>query len=323
MLLDLARTPPLPRRRGVARGHALRAVGLLAALVCVALAWRATGPAAARELRTLSPGAIGVAAGALAVATLLTCSAWTRTLAGYGHRLPSAAAARVFLLGQLARYLPGSVWSVGAHAALAAPYGVRAAASAGTSLLLLVLNLVCTLGLTLAGGLAGLPVPRPPAAVALVGVALCGLVLLPRVSGALGRLTSGGAHPRLAAPDTAGVLLRLGGAWASTGLAIAVLLPGAEGAAPGAALDAALGRAAQAAVVAALAYAVGLAAVLAPAGLGAREVTLVALLAPTVGLGPATAVAVTSRVLQTATDVGLAAAALLLTRAPEPGDTGP
>jgi glycosyltransferase 2 family protein len=45
----------------------------------------------------------------LAIAT--TALAWREALDDLGHRVPVRAAAQVFLVGQLGKYLPGSVWS--------------------------------------------------------------------------------------------------------------------------------------------------------------------------------------------------------------------
>jgi hypothetical protein len=63
-----------------------------------------------------------------------------------------------------------------------------------------------------------------------------------------------------------------------------------------------------------LAWAVGLLVVFAPAGAGAREIVLVAVLTPVLGVDPAIILAIISRVLLTASDLSLAALAVLATR---------
>jgi hypothetical protein len=44
--------------------------------------------------------------------TLTSLMAWRSLLADEGHRLPPLTAGRIFFVGQLGKYLPGSVWSV-------------------------------------------------------------------------------------------------------------------------------------------------------------------------------------------------------------------
>src|SRR5437899_1518374 len=54
-------------------------------------------------------------------ATMLT---WRSTLADLGHRLPVRAAAQINLVGQLAKYLPGTVWAYVLQAELGRRFGV-------------------------------------------------------------------------------------------------------------------------------------------------------------------------------------------------------
>ena len=109
------------------------------------------------------PGAVLVgltAAGLVLLGLLTTCGAWLRLLAGYGHRLPREDGRRVFFVGQLGKYIPGSVWSMGAHADLARGFGVPVRVTVGTSLAFLGLN-VATAGLLAFGMLAaGMPTLR-------------------------------------------------------------------------------------------------------------------------------------------------------------------
>lgn len=50
---------------------------------------------------------------------------WRRILQDYGHRLPVAAAVRIWSTSELARYLPGVIWQVVGRVYLVRPYGVR------------------------------------------------------------------------------------------------------------------------------------------------------------------------------------------------------
>src|SRR5258708_19778608 len=66
-------------------------------------------------------------------AMVMTMQAWRALLAGLGSPLPVRAASRVMFVGQLGKYLPGSVWPVLAQMEMGTAYQVprSRAASAG------------------------------------------------------------------------------------------------------------------------------------------------------------------------------------------------
>ncbi len=67
-----------------------------------------------------------VAAGMFAVFLFVfRALAWRRVLQGFGFTLPVAAACRIWITSELARYLPGAIWQVVGRVYLAKPYGVR------------------------------------------------------------------------------------------------------------------------------------------------------------------------------------------------------
>ena len=108
-----------------------------------ALAWALAGQWGAVRplLGQLSPASLAGALTAVAVGILATFLCWREVPAGLGARLPVAAGARVFFLGQLGKYLPGSLWPVMAQMELGRDHRVpeRASASAvGVFLLVLV-----------------------------------------------------------------------------------------------------------------------------------------------------------------------------------------
>lgn len=74
--------------------------------------------------------------------------AWRSLLAGLGSPLTLAQSQRVFLLGQLGKYIPGGVWSVVAQATMARDYQVPRTRSATASLMSILLSVVtaATLG---------------------------------------------------------------------------------------------------------------------------------------------------------------------------------
>ncbi|HEY8666134.1 MAG TPA: lysylphosphatidylglycerol synthase transmembrane domain-containing protein [Tepidisphaeraceae bacterium] len=49
---------------------------------------------------------------------------WRRIVKGFGYRIPAAAAVRIWITSELARYVPGSVMQFAGRVFLAAPYGV-------------------------------------------------------------------------------------------------------------------------------------------------------------------------------------------------------
>jgi uncharacterized membrane protein YbhN (UPF0104 family) len=106
------------------------------------------------QLALVDAWAVGLAFLLVLAGSGASMLAWRALLADLGSPLPTRAAARVFFLGQLAKYLPGSsVWAMVAQTELARDFGVprkRAAAAA------LVLNLVI-LGIGLQLALLALP----------------------------------------------------------------------------------------------------------------------------------------------------------------------
>ncbi|MCY7396636.1 MAG: hypothetical protein LH468_10885 [Nocardioides sp.] len=276
--------------------QAARAGFLLAVAAATYLAFRGHGDDVATAVRATPVPAVGLAA-LLVLAGLVTTSvAWLRVLGGFGHRLTGREGRAVFFLGQLGKYVPGGVWSIGAHAHLAGAHAVPARVTASTSLVFLGLNVATSalvVGASTAAGSADTPWPR------WVGplVVLAGLVaLLPPVVNRLAGAVAGRSGCLRLRPlevvRLAGLLLVTWGCYAA---AVVVITPEPSWSLLG-----------LTAVAFALSYAVGVAVVVAPAGVGAREVTLVALLAPTIGVGPAGAVAILTRLLHTGADLVLA-----------------
>ena len=226
-----------------------------------------------------------------------------------GDGLPEAGspeAARIFFPGQLGKYIPGSVWSIGAQAASAARRGVPARDVAATGLLFLGVH-VASAGL--AAGLLGLvrpPVDGPARWVwvlgAVLGLAAMSVPVLRLVGSRLA-----GHRPEVPIGQWWSMLGAMTTAWASYSMATGLLLP-----------DPGWRAVATAALAFAMAYAVGVVVVIAPAGVGAREATFVAVTAPTIGVGAATATALLTRDVHTVADVAWAAVATRMgKRAPE------
>jgi hypothetical protein len=274
------------------------------------------GYAVAREwtsVRTAlgSLGILPVVAALLSVLAGLfaTMMAWRRLLAALGSPLPVRAAARIMFIGQLGKYLPGSVWPVLAQMELGHTYHVPRHRSASASVLIMLLSLLT--GLLTA--LVALPfvAGSTPYLWAFLAAPVLLVLLHPRVlNRALDRLLRLARQPALETPLTgramAASLAWAFASWILFGLQIWLLATR---------LGAPEGKTALLAVGGfAFAWSVGFLVVFAPAGAGVREVLLIAVLGPVLGTGAATAVALVSRVLMTAGDLLTAGSAAAVTR---------
>jgi glycosyltransferase 2 family protein len=321
---------PAPARRG-ALGTVLRAVEsrtfkLLFVLVMVGLGVYTV----VSQWTDFSHGidTLGVVAAIEALAfvllsQVLTLEVWRSLLTAAGSRLPARAAARIFFIGQLGKYIPGSVWPVLAQMELGRTYKVPRQRSATTAMLAMVIGLASGLLATLVG----LPFMAGDSARTYWWVFLFIPPLLvclhPKVlNPVIGR---GLRLMRKPVPEKPLTLRVIGTAmavnvtvWLCFGLQIWVMMArfGHQG---GGALLAAIGAYA-------LAWCAGFLVILAPAGAGIRELILVAELTPllgggTAGAAKALAIALVSRGVTILADLAGAGAAALLgrgTAAPDP-----
>ncbi len=274
------------------------------------------GYAVAREWTSVraalgSLGILPVAAALLSVLAGLFAlmMAWRRLLAALGSPLPVRAAARIMFIGQLGKYLPGSVWPVLAQMELGHTYHVPRHRSASASVLIMLLSLLT--GLLTA--LVALPfvAGSTPYLWAFLAAPVLLVLLHPRVlNRALDRLLRLARQPALETPLTGRAMVAslawAFASWILFGLQIWLLATR---------LGAPEGKTALLAVGGfAFAWSVGFLVVFAPAGAGVREVLLVAALGPVLGAGAATAVALVSRVLMTAGDLLTAGSAAAVSR---------
>lgn len=292
----------------------LRAGFIVVAVAFAALALAAQWDEVSDRIERLSIGHVGLAA-VFAVGSLFASFlAWRETLASLGDRLPIPVAARIFYVGQLAKYVPGSIWSIVGQVELAHAHGVRRerTATAGIVVLLISVTMALMLGLLAVPALlaaeSGLY-----AAGALLLVPL-GIVLHPAVLSWL--IRTGLRILRRPPPETSlsGAAIRRVAVFALVNngllglqvwqLAIDVgdstwlLLPLAVGAYG-------------------MATALGLVVVPLPAGAGVREAVIVVVLAPELGAAGATLVAVLARLILTSSDLALAGLAVGATRVRE------
>jgi len=304
--------------RGTSRGRTLAAAGPLVrwgfVIGAVALASYAVARDWAHIRAALSSLGFAPVAGALASVLLAvgtTVFMWRRLLASFGSPLPVAAAAKIVLIGQIGKYLPGSVWPVLAQMELGRAYQVpryrSASASVLTMLLALVSGLLASL-VTLPFAAGGVPYRW-----ALLALPVLVALLHPRVLNAvLTWLLKLAKQPPLEAPLTVPALIRAlawsGGTWICYGAQIWILATWL-GAPPGKTALIAVGGFA-------FAWCAGFVVVFAPAGAGVRDVLLLLMLRPVLRTADAAAVVLVSRVLLTVADLLAAAAATRLARRP-------
>jgi glycosyltransferase 2 family protein len=260
----------------------------------------------AEALGRLSPLAIAGALVCVLVAQFGTLRVWQRLLAGLGSPLPTTAAARVLFIGQLGKYLPGSVWPVLAQMELGTIYRVPRHRSASASVLAMLVSLLTALLVAAVT----LPLTGHAGSYlwAYAAVPLLLACLHPRVlRWGMDRLLRLARRPPLEYPLSGPVLARALGwglfAWVFNGLQIWLLVPVHSGMS----LLLSVGGYA-------FAWSVGFLVVFAPGGLGVREVVLVTTLTPLVGAGTATAVALVSRAVTTASDLICAGVSAALPR---------
>jgi len=298
--------------RNVARSRAVRAalrwafllLLLAAAAVAVRSQWHRVRP----ELRRLSVADIAAAEAALLMALACSVFAWRTLLADLGSPLPAGTAMRIFFVGQMGKYLPGSVWPVVTQMEMGRAAGVPRARVAAASLLTIGVSLLA--GLLV--GLLALPALLAGGATsygALVLLLPLGLFLAqPRVlNWGLRR-----AARLLRRPEPQQVIsasgLRRAFAWCvlvwfANGVQ-AWVLARALGATGAGVLPLAIGGFA-------LAFTAGTLFLIAPAGAGVREAVLLVVFAGTLPVAAATALAIVSRLLSTVADIVVAAIALI------------
>jgi len=290
----------------------LAVAGLFLAAVAVVLAgqWRQARPLLGR----LSVPVVLAAWTPVLAGLYATFRSWRAALADLGGTLPQAGAMRVFYLGQLGKYVPGTIWPVVTQMRLGRDYRVppRASGAAfavfmlvlvGTGLLV-GLPVVPLLGRDAADGYRWLALVLP-----LFAVALSPPVLNRAVAVALRVL----GRPPLPAPLSLPGVLRVAGwavvSWLCYGVHVVVLARrlGADG-------GALLWLRCTGAFAAA--FASGPLLLVVPAGAGVREAALVLLLGSTVTVPVAAVIAVCSRLLFILGDLAWSAAAVVAARRP-------
>lgn len=233
--------------------------------------------------------------------------AWRAVLSGLGSHLPVRAAARVYFLGQLGKYVPGSIWPIMAQAELSKEYGVARARSGFAAVTQMLIGLV--VGIVVAGAtLAASSRAAVEAYWWLAVVAVGGVVTLaPPVFNRLMAVALRLARRPVGDPLSSRTVFASAGwclaMWMAFGVHVWLLARGL-----GASGDNLLLLTTGAY---ALAWAAGFVVVFVPAGAGVREAALVLALSPAVGADDALALALVSRALMLVGDFTGAGVAML------------
>lgn len=297
--------------RKVRYSIAALAVGL--AVWAVASEWDEVTDAARRLDPWLALLALVATMANVATAGLI----WRTVMNDLGTRLGVAPTAKIYFIGQLGKYLPGSVWSVVIQAELGSDYQVPRRRTATASVIALLISVVSAALLVLAClPLTGDLLPHAFRWTVVLIVPLA-VTLHPAVFGALAdrALRLIGRPPLEHRTSSAGLAIATGWAlvsWLCSGLQVWLLSIsfGAPADLPTVLLLTA-GYA--------LAWAVGFLVVVAPAGAGAREVALAAVLAPVLDSGEIVLVVLLSRALFTLVDLLAAGSVALAVRGSHPG----
>ena len=281
-----------------------------AAAVVAVMVWRAIARNWS-EFRSLqislapSPGWIALSVIVVFLTYALQVESWRRILAGWAQRLPYGRAARIWLVVNLGRYVPGKIWSVAGLIVLAQRAGVAPWAAGASAFAIQAIGI----GTAVALVAAATPTAASPlrlSAAALLALATIGVLAWDRTARALARLAGPAAQfqplPLATVAQSAGLSML---SWVTYGVAFWLLARGLglAGALP----------VATAAGVFALGYILGLLALFAPGGVGVREVVIIGLLTPTLGAGGAVALSVASRALLTLCEAVARLGVLLIT----------
>jgi hypothetical protein len=281
---------------------------LAAAVVVLAGQWRQAEPL----LDRLSAATLLVSFTLVLAGICATFLAWRAALADLGSAPPPAGALQIFFLGQLGKYLPGSIWPAVTQMRLGRDHQVpqRASGAAFVVFMLLVIGTGLVIGVPVIPLLGGDAVEEYRWLVLALPVAVLAVAppVLNRVLAVALRMARW--QPLPAQVSLAGTLRVAGwlmAAWLAYGAHVYLIARqlGAEG---GALLWL------QCIGAFAAAFAGGVLLVLVPAGAGVREAALLVLLGPAIGAPRAAVIAVVSRLLFIVGDLTWAALAVVAGR---------
>ena len=295
---------PAVRRAGLVL---LLLAGLALAVLSFADQWGQARAGAAR----LSAGHLAAAALAVLASLGFSLLSWRSTLTALGTTVPVTSAARIYYLGQLGKYVPGSVWPLVAQMELGSAHGLSRSVIGTASLLAMAVGVPVALALGLLAVPALLAADTSAYLLLFLVLPLAALALSPPV---LNPVLSWGLRlarqPPLQQPLHAAAVLRVALLAAAAHLLLGLqawVLARDLGADDALLLPLAVGAFSLASVA-------GLLALPVPAGAGVREAVLVVALSPVLPAGQALVLALVSRLVLTAGDLAVAGLAVQAAR---------
>lgn len=243
---------------------------------------------------------------------VLLILAWRSLLRDWGYQLGIWTAARIWAVSNLGKYIPGKVWAIAGMAMMAQRAGCAPWAATASAILMQGLAVGTGVVAMAVAGVETLEQHYPEVRIGLWILAAASAVgVLIMVSPTIARLVLRRLAPAQEnlTPRVVTVVLSISVnllAWVGYGVAFWLL---AKGLLPSAVVPLRLAVGAFAA-----SYLAGLLFLVAPGGLVVRESVLTLMLQGAIGLAPAAALAVASRLLLTITEVGIAVPFLLFSR---------
>jgi uncharacterized membrane protein YbhN (UPF0104 family) len=226
--------------------------------------------------------------------------AWGSVLASLGHRIPWKSGSAVFFVGQLGKYVPGSVWHLTAQGEMARRHSVpiRATVTAGLMLIYwLSASAALVSAFTHVMGWIDIPVPTW---LVMSGAILALCAMTPWAAEAVSKRLAGSSNSvDVHLVDAVRVAALMLVVWMAFGSGVSVLSPTGYPLAGNVWWGCAIGGFS-------FAFVAGLLSPLVPAGAGVREVVLVSFLSPTLGAERAAALALMVRAVHLAADFTLA-----------------
>jgi hypothetical protein len=240
----------------------------------------------------------------------LLIATWRRFLQDWGQQLGGWDAAKIWTIANLGKYIPGKIWAIAGLAIMAQRQGVAPWAATASAVVLQALAVGTGVAVAGLAGTRVLAATHPwvvPALWTLAAASAVCVFLL--VSPAVNRLITRrvlGQDP-VGSPRPGTVLVGIGvnlAAWAGYGVAFWLLARGSLAGVQLPLVDA-IGAFTTS-------YLAGLLFLLAPGGLFVRESIMILMLQGPIGLAPAGALAVASRLMLTLTEIGVAVPFLVL-----------
>jgi len=288
----------------------LRVFIVLAVVAAVVYAVNHEFHAVRATIRALSWKSLTASLAAAVLGMFATVKVWQHMLASMGTHVRYRQAAQVNLVGQLGKYLPGSLWAFVLQTQLGKRYGIPRSRALITLLLSAGITSVTAVSL---GALVAGPLSHRwgGAAWLLLAGPLALVTVIPRVLTRIANLALRVLRrPQMTEQLRAGEIVRAVAwsyvSWLLFGLQLWVLT--------GSLAKQSLWGYVITTGAFAFAMSAGFLTFILPSGVGVREAVIVAGLAPLAAAGPALAIALTSRLLFTIADVGTALTAVAAVR---------